>query len=51
MILLTTHKNIQMIYYIILYLIIKSHSFVKKLFKKRIEENMKYKEKDENKKN
>ena len=48
LIFLTTHKNIQKIYYIIfIYLI----TFImKKLFQKRIEENIKYKEKDGQKK-
>ena len=47
LIFLTTHKNIQKIYYFIfIYLII---FIVKKLSKKIIEENIKYKEKDEKK--
>ena len=49
LILLTTNKNIQKIYYILFIYLITF--IVKKLSKKKIEENMKYKEKDENKKN
>ena len=46
LIFLTIHKNIQMIYYIIfIYLI----TFIVKKLSKKIEENMKYKEKDEKK--
>ena len=46
LILLTTHKDIQKRYYIILYLFIYLITFiVKKLSKKIIEENMKYKKK------
>ena len=47
LILLTTHKNIQMIYYIIFIYLITF--IVKKLSKKIIEENMQHKEKDEKK--
>ena len=49
LILLTTHKNIQKIYYIIFIYLITF--IVKKLSKKKIKENMKHKEKDEKKKN
>ena len=47
LILLITHKNIQMIYYIIFIYLITF--IVKNLSKKRIGENMKHKEKDEKK--
>ena len=47
LILLTTHKNIQKIYYILFIYLITF--IVKKLSKKIIEETMKHKEKDEKK--
>ena len=55
LIFLIIHKNIQKIYYIILYYIILYYiyliTFIVKKLSKKIEENMKHKEKDENKKN
>ena len=47
LILLIIHKNIQRIYYIYLF----NHIHREKSYLKKIKENMKHKEKDENKKN